>query len=203
MVAAVPDERKGLLRGSSELVEFFLDAAVWHHFTADFAETAQPVGDGEESVLVAHGHVASHVPAVAQRIRGFLRTVQIALHYIGSANQQHAGLARGHRQGFAAFERLRIHNSHADPRQGMADVAALAAHLAKARAAEVGCVDGHYRGALRRAITFERAQAKCVFKRQRHALGQLFGAHQHVGEAAELFRRAAAYVSLQERRRGQ
>ena len=96
-----------------------------------------------------------------------------------------------------------IDDAHADAGQRMADPAALRADLAEAGRAEVARVDGNDRRALGAAVAFERADAEAVLEREREALRQFFGADDHELQAAEIFRRAAAHVDLQERRRRQ
>jgi len=54
-----------------QLVQFFLDLDVRHHFAADFAEAVQPVGDLQETVLVERRDVAGAIPAIAQHLGGF------------------------------------------------------------------------------------------------------------------------------------
>ena len=85
----------------------------------------------------------------------------------------------------------------------MADLAALGADLAEAGGAEVVGVHGHRRPAFGAAIAFERADAELLLERGGQPLGQFLGARHHHAQAAEILRRAAAHVELQEGRRRQ
>ncbi len=80
----------------------------------------------------------------------------------------------------------------------MTDLAALGTDLAHARCAEIAGVDRHRRRALGTAVAFERTDAEAVFKRRGQAAGKFLGAGHDVLQAAELFRRTAAQVHLEE-----
>ena len=85
----------------------------------------------------------------------------------------------------------------------MSDFAAFGADLPEARGAEVVCVDRHGRRAFGAAITFQRADAETFLKCRSQPVGQFFRCRHHHAQAAEILRRTAAQVKLQERRRGE
>ena len=62
------DER--LFGGIGEFVQFLLDLDVRHHFAADFAETAQAIGNLQKAILVNRRNVAGDIPAVVQHLGG-------------------------------------------------------------------------------------------------------------------------------------
>ncbi len=85
------DER--LLGRAGQFVQLLLDLDVRHHLAADLAEAAQAVGDLQEAVFVNGRDVAGDIPAVAQHFGGLVRAAKVALHDVGAAHQQQAGLA--------------------------------------------------------------------------------------------------------------
>src|SRR5262249_55614907 len=184
---------ESLLGGTSELLEQVLDFDVRHHFSADFAEAGETVGDAEETVLVGSSDVAGVVPAIAQDFGGFLGFVQIAAHDVGAADEEQARLIDAER-----LVRIGIDDFDGDAREGMADGAALGTDLAECGGAEVGAIDGDDRGTLGAAIAFEWTNAEAVFEGLRDALGEFFRASHDEAEAAEIFRLAAARVSVEE-----
>ncbi len=88
---------EGLLRDAGEFVQLFFHANVRHHFAADLAEPTESVGDGQEPVFIQRGDVAGDIPAVADDLGGFVRPAEVAGHDVGAADEEHAGLAEGHR----------------------------------------------------------------------------------------------------------
>src|SRR2546422_4573301 len=126
------------------------------------------------------------------------RPAEVALHYVGPANRQEPLLAV-----WRGLECGRVGEAHAPPGQWLADLAALGAYLAEAGSAEVARIHADHRGALGAAIALERADAKGLLEGQGEPLRQLFGADQHVLQAAEILGQAAAQVGLQECRCGQ
>ena len=83
----------------------------------------------------------------------------------------------------------------------MTDLAAPGSHLPEARRAEIPAIHRHDGRALRAAVSLQRTNAELIFKGQRNALRQLFGAHQYIFKRAEALRRAAPHIALQEGRR--
>jgi len=79
----------------------------------------------------------------------------------------------------------------------------LAADLVKAGGAVIPGVHGHGGRAFGAAVAFEGPDAKAFLKRGGEALGQFFGAGDDEPQAAEILRRGAAQVDLQERRGGE
>src|SRR5271168_3634429 len=130
---------ENLFRGFGQLLEFFFDFYVRDHFAADFAETAEAVGDGQETVFVFCGDVAGGVPAVLQNFGGFFGLAEIAEHYVGAVHEEQAG-----RADFTTFTSFRVHDADTDAGEGMADASALGADLAKARGAKIARVDGYH-----------------------------------------------------------
>ena len=183
---------------AGQFVQFLFHLDVRHHFAADLAEAGQPVGDGEETILIERGDVAGDIPAVAKNLRRLLRFAEVTFHHVRPAHEQQARLANGQ-----WLECVGIDDAHADAGQRMADLAALGADLAETRGAEVARVHRHGRRAFGQAIAFERADAELVLKRLRDAVGQFLRAGHDELQAAEIFRFAAADVHLQERRRRQ
>ena len=82
---------------AGQFVQLLLDLDVRNHLAADLAEAAEAVGDLQEAVLVNGGDVAGDIPAVAQDFGGLLRSAEVALHDVGAAHEQQAGLADRHR----------------------------------------------------------------------------------------------------------
>src|ERR1700735_5209548 len=186
-------DHERFFRGFGQLVKFFFDFDVRHHFAADFAETAEAVGDGEEVVFVFGGDVAGRIPAVLQNLRGFFRLAQITFHHVGAAHEQQAGSIHGQ-----ARARFRINDAHADSGQRMADVSAFAADLTKSGCAVIAGIDGDDRRTFSGSIAYQRANAKAIFECERQRLGKFFRAHDHELQASEIFWQAAARVLLEE-----
>src|SRR6185312_14734987 len=86
------------------------------HFTADFAEAAQPVRDGEKTIVSHSSNIAGGVPPVLQNSARLVRTPQISLHHVWPAHQK---LAR--RVWWQGLSGLRIDNAHAHARQWMSN----------------------------------------------------------------------------------
>ncbi len=76
--------------GAGGLLQRFFDAAVRDHFTANFREAREPVGDRQESILVQGRNVAGDVPTIAHGVGRQIRTPQVPLHDVGASDQQHA-----------------------------------------------------------------------------------------------------------------
>ena len=76
-----------LLGRAGKFLKLLLDFDVWHHLAANFAESAQPVGDCEEAVFIFRRDISRDVPAILQHFRRFFRLAEIALHHIRSAHQ--------------------------------------------------------------------------------------------------------------------
>src|SRR5215813_14208052 len=66
----------------------FLNFDVENHFSAHLAEATQAIGDAHESIFIHCGNIARVIPAIAEHLSGFVGPIQIALHHVGSANQQ-------------------------------------------------------------------------------------------------------------------
>src|ERR1700722_5353952 len=126
--------------GFEQFVQLFFYFDVGNHFSADFAEAAEAVGDAQESVFVLGGDVAGVVPAVFQNFGGFLRKVQITDHHVRPAHEQQPRLVHGE-----SFAGIRINDADTDSRERMADSAALGSHLAEIGGTKVVGVDGDYR----------------------------------------------------------
>ena len=140
-------------------------------------------------------------PDHQQHFGRFFRLAEIALHHVRSAHEQQAGLAERH--DFPVPRIFRIHDAHAHARQRMADFPAFDADLPETGGAKIGRVDRHRRRAFGAAVTFQRPDAEMFLERRREPVGQFFRGGHHQPQAAEILRRAAAQIELQERRRGQ
>src|SRR6185437_8925068 len=123
---------------------------------------------------------------------GFLRTIEISLHHVGTAHQEQAGISGLH--GLFGF---RINDADAHARQWMTNASALGANLAEIGSAESRRVDGDHRRAFRASVAFHGADAEVIFKSQREALRQLLSSRNNILQAAKLFRRTAPHISLQ------
>ena len=62
---------------------------------ADFAESTQAINDFEKAIFIHGGNVAGDVPTIVQDCRGLFRHAEIALHQIGSSDEQQSGWPRG------------------------------------------------------------------------------------------------------------
>src|ERR1700730_9811355 len=123
------------------------------------------------------------------------RAIQIALHHVGAADEQKAGLIDAER-----LLRFGIDNFYRDAREGMPDAAALCADLTKRGGPEIDGVDRYHRRAFRAAVTLQRTDAEVVFKGHRHALRQFFRSGHYEAQAAELFRSASPQVTIKKSR---
>src|SRR5689334_12859433 len=85
----------------------------------------------------------------------------------------------------------------------MTDAAALCANLSECGGAKVGGVHGDCGRTFRAAVAFVRPEAEVILERLRNAVGQFLRARHHETQASEIFRRAAARVSVQEGWRGE
>jgi hypothetical protein len=81
------------------------------HFTANFAEAAQPVRDSQKTIVSHGSNIAGGIPPILQNRAGFFRASQISLHHIWSAHQKHARRVR-----WQWLSSLRIDNSDAHAR---------------------------------------------------------------------------------------
>ena len=124
--------------GLQQFVKLFFDFNVGNHFAADFAEAAKAIGDAQESVFIDGGDIAGVVPAVVQDFCRFFRTIQVANHDIGSADEEKTGFIDG--KGFAG---VGIDDAYADSGKRMADGATLGTNLTEVGGAEVVGVDGN------------------------------------------------------------
>src|SRR5262249_46211318 len=140
-----------LLGEIEQLVELLFDLDVRHHLTADLAEAREPVGDGEEAVLIDRREIAGVIPAVAQDLGGLLRLAEIAQHDARSFDFEQTRLIES-----AGLAGLGMHDAHRDARQRMSDLATLGADLAEARRAEITSIHADHRRAFRSSITLIR-----------------------------------------------
>src|SRR5262245_57832256 len=85
----------------------------------------------------------------------------------------------------------------------MPDLSTLAAHLTESTCAKIPGVHGNGWGALRAAISFQRANSESVFEGLRRPLLKLLRSHQYQLQTTELLRLAPADVCLKKRRSGQ
>ena len=157
---------KNLLGGIREFVQLIFDLDMRHHFAADFAEAAEPVGDADESIFIHGCDVAGVIPTIAQHFGGLFRTTKIALHYVGTADEQETGSSNRH-----GLHGIRINDPNADARQRMSDTGSFEANLPELRGAEVARVHGDGRRALGAAVPFQRTNAEAVFEGDRDAFG--------------------------------
>ena len=97
----------------------------------------------------------------------------------------------------------RVDDADRDARQRLADVPAPRAGLEEARRAEVEGADRDHRGALGHAVALQRADAERVLERLGERLGELLRAGHDQPQRAELRRRAASQIELEEGRRRQ
>src|SRR5205807_6339524 len=183
-----------LFCGSGEFLKQIFHLDVRHHFAADLAEAAQPVGEAEKTLFVHPRDVARVVPAVAKNVRGFFRLVEITAHDVRAAHKQQAWFVRGD-----WLHGVWVHDFHCDSGQGMANAAPLGAHLTERSGAKIRGIDGDRGRTFRAAVAFVRANAETIFEGLRNAFRELFGTSHDEAQAAEIFGRAAACVSVQER----
>src|SRR5690606_18830237 len=82
------------------------------------------IGDADVAALVHHAHVAGAQPAVAREdLRGFIRTVPVALHHLRSAQADLAHRARRDGPAFVVEDRsFGARERHADAARPFADV---------------------------------------------------------------------------------
>src|SRR5581483_8296581 len=183
---------KGLLGTAGEFLEQILDLPVRHHFTADFAEAAEAVGNAEKSVFIHRGNVAGVVPAIPQHGGGFLGLVKVAAHDVGATHEKQSGLVNAE-----GLERFGIDDLDGDAGERMADAAALASDLPERGGPEIATIDGDDGRAFGAAITFERANAETILEGDRDAFRKFFRASHDEAQAAEIFRFATAGVSVE------
>src|SRR4051812_24171402 len=84
----------------------------------------------------------------------------------------------------------------------MADRTLTRTALDDTRSTVIKNVHGHHRRAFRAAVTFQRPDAKLVFKSAGHTFWKFFRAHQHATQAGEILSGNTPRVGLQERRSG-
>ena len=148
-----------------QFLQQILDLDVRNHFAADFAEAAQAVGDAQKAFFIHPRDVAGVIPAIAKNVRGFFRLIEIPAHDIRAADEKQPRLVRGNR-----LQGVRIDDFHRDSRKGMADAAALGAHLPEGSRAKIGGVDRDRRRTFRAAVTFMRPDAEVILESLRNTI---------------------------------
>src|SRR5579862_39416 len=185
---------KDLFGCAGHFLKFFFHLDVRNHFAADLAEAAQAIGDADEAIFINGGDVAGVVPAVVQNFGGFFRLVEVALHDVGTSDEEQTRLVDG-----LNGLRFRIDGAQHNSGKRMANAAALGPHLAEERGAKIHSVHSDDRRAFSAAIAFERPDAELVLEGFSDLSRQFFRAGNDVAEAAEIFGSAALGVGAEKR----
>ena len=166
------------------------------HLAADLREAREPVGDRQVAVVVDPGDVAGRVPTILQHLGGQLVAAEVAAHDVRPGDLEEALFAGAERLAAVEVDDAQRHSG-----QRLADGAAARTGLVDARRTEPRRIDGDDRGALGRAVAFERADTEALFEGRRDAIGKLLRAHDDEAQGTELTRATAANVDLQKGRR--
>src|ERR1051325_11828394 len=75
-------------RTAENTIDDFLDFHVWHHLAADLAKAGNPISDSNKPVFVHGRNVTGHIPAVANRLLGESRLIEITEHDVRTFDQQ-------------------------------------------------------------------------------------------------------------------
>src|SRR4030095_4424486 len=146
----------------------------------------------KDPVAVQCCQVARRVPTVFEHLGRFFRPIQVALHDIGTFDQQQSGTS--YRQWSPG---IGIGYAHADAWQRMANPASLLSHLVEAGCSEVTHIHRHDWRALRATIALHGTNAKALLKGCGQPVTELLCTYHDVTQTAKVFGIAAPHIPLQ------
>src|SRR5687768_3617605 len=136
-----------------------LHLAVRYHFPANLRKTGQPIGDGQESVVVEQGDVPGNVPAFANDARCKVFPSEVAGHDVRAFDEQHTRASRGQWR-----ETIGIDDADRYAWQGLSDGPTTGRRLIISGRAKVGAVYRDYRGTFRDTVSLDRLDAESIFE---------------------------------------
>ena len=122
-----------------------------NHFTGQFTEAGEAVGDGNKSVFVLFDDITGVVPAVDQHFFGFFRILDVALHNGGAFDKQQTRAPQRNRLHAVGIENFGAHIRQRTPHRAFE-----LALLRETVDVHIGDVDRNHGRAFGGAIAFQR-----------------------------------------------